>query len=321
MSRKNQTGQAPFVFTYCDDLRGLPEPALPLEEKLHGGFAVDKRPGFGQIYYGMPGLGLLRIGADLARQELIELPADLTPVNFHSTKIGEFDGKTRLFLAANANEMVVVASLIGDIEFVLPRPEFDHYLAAETLFKPTDTVLDGHRLVVADGYGANYISTADLSTRQWRASFGGKTDNREEHGRFGTAHGMSRTPDGQLLAIADRPHSRLELSTFDGVPAGSFSLPAGSKPCGIDFTEWGGRAYAVVGSLDDPTPGRSAPIYVLDGQTYEVLSTLRPKEDLGIERADHIHNVVWHQHNGQLFLVCQSWKPGFFFVLAKVDTQ
>jgi hypothetical protein len=49
--------------------------------------------------------------------------------------------------------------------------------------------------------------------------------------------------------------------------------------------------------------------------TYEVLSTIRPKEELGIERADHIHNVIWHEHNGQLFLVCQSWNPGSYFVL------
>ena len=42
---------------------------------------------------------------------------------------------------------------------------------------------------------------------------------------------------------------------------------------------------------------------------------LRPKEDLGLEKVDHLHNVVWHQHAGKLFLVCQSWNPGHYFVL------
>ena len=72
-----------------------------------------------------------------------------------------------------------------------------------------------------------------------------------------------------------------------------------------------------MGSLDDPDKekGRPAPIYILDGNSYELLSTVRPKEELGIELADHIHNVVWHRHNGRLFLVCQAWNPGFYFVL------
>jgi hypothetical protein len=38
----------------------------------------------------------------------------------------------------------------------------------------------------------------------------------------------------------------------------------------------------------------------------------RPKEELGIDLADHIRNVVWHEHKGQLLLVCQSWNPGYY---------
>jgi len=75
----------------------------------------------------------------------------------------------------------------------------------------------------------------------------------------------------------------------------------------------------VIGSLDDPIKGRPAPIYILDAATYEVISTIRPKEDLGIERADHLHNVVWHEHNGKLFLVCQSWNPGYYFALELIS--
>jgi hypothetical protein len=40
---------------------------------------------------------------------------------------------------------------------------------------------------------------------------------------------------------------------------------------------------------------------------------------LGLERVDHLHNVVWHEHNGRLFLVCQAWNPGFYFVLEQVS--
>jgi hypothetical protein len=34
--------------------------------------------------------------------------------------------------------------------------------------------------------------------------------------------------------------------------------------------------------------------------------------------ADHIHNVVRHEHNGQQFLLGQAWNPGFYLVLAQV---
>ena len=48
-------------------------------------------------------------------------------------------------------------------------------------------------------------------------------------------------------------------------------------------------------------------------------STIRPKEDLGVELADHIHNAVWYERDGQVYLICQAWNPGHYFVLAKED--
>lgn len=316
---KIKSGQAPFVFTHCEDLHSLPQKALSCEVDLHGGFAVDRRPGYGHIYYGMPGCGVLRISADLTTQDMLELPSDLLSINFHSTKIGAFDGETRLFLPANNDAMVAVVTLEGEVDFILPQPEFEEYQKEENVFRPTDTSQVGNQLYVADGYGANYISAADLSTRQWVSHFGGKTDNIEEHGRFGTAHGMNPTPTGDHLAIADRPHSRFEIYTFEGHFTESYAIPPGSRPCGIDYIQRGDRWYAVVGSLDAPEEGRPAPIYILDATTYEVISTIRPKEELGIELADHLHNVIWYEYNGQLFLICQAWNPGYYFVLELAD--
>ena len=65
--------------------------------------------------------------------------------------------------------------------------------------------------------------------------------------------------------------------------------------------------------------GRAAPIYILDAATYEVVSTIRPKEDLGIELADHIHNTIWYEYGGDLYLICQAWNPGYYFVLELVE--
>ena len=311
-----KSGQSPFQFSYSEDLRKVPEKALSVEEKLHGGFAKDTRPGFGHVYYGMPTYGIVKISPDLTSQETIELPSDLKPLNFHSTKIGMFDGNLRLFMAANENERVAIFTLDGNVDFVLDVPEFDQYREEGVVFKPTDTVLVGNELYIADGYGGNYISSADLSSHKWTGIFGGKTQDATELGKFGTAHGMNLAPNGELLSIADRPHARFELATLQGEFKASYSIPEGSKPCGIDFFEYQGKWYAVVGSLDDPEEGRAAPIYILDAETYEVLSTIRPKEDLGIEKADHIHNTVWHEHDGNHYLVCQAWNPGYYFALA-----
>jgi hypothetical protein len=316
---KKKSGQPPFEFTYVEELHSLPEQSLEYEVRLHGGFAVDKRSGRGQVYYGMPGCGIMRISPDLTQQDVIELPSELKPLNFHSTKIGEFDGKVRLFLPADGGMKIAIISLEGEVEFVLPKPEFVEYLSDSSPFHPTDTTLVDGELFVADGYGSNYVSIAELKSGKWTRKFGGKAGSPPEHGRFGTAHGMNLTPAGKELAIADRPHSRLELCGFDGRPLSSYALPAGSRPCGIDFAGIGGRFYAVVGSLDDPEEGRPAPIYILDGETYQVLSTIRAKDELGVELAVHLHNVVWHFHDGNTFLVCQAWNPGYYFVLQQVS--
>ena len=153
------SGQAPFAFSLCEDLYSVPEKARACEVNLHGGFAVD--PDTRYVYYGMPGCGLMRIAPHLRSQEIIELPSDLKPINFHSTAFMYFDGKRRLVLPANNDAKVVVVGLDGNVDYVLERPEFDEYRDAQTPFNPTDAAFSQGTLYVADGYGANYISTVD----------------------------------------------------------------------------------------------------------------------------------------------------------------
>ena len=252
-------------------------------------------------------------------RELIRLPEKLTQLNFHSTTLGEFDGEVRLFLPANNDEMVAVVNLEGELDFVLPKPAFEAYQDEEARFNPTDTVLVGDTLYVADGYGENYICAADLLTRSWNDIWGGKTECRTENGKFATAHGITHYHSHHHhLVIADRPNSRLQVHDLDGNYEQSMLLPEGAWPCGIDYIEFEGHHLAVIGNLKDPQEGRPAPIFILDGETHKVLSTIRPREDLGLDLVQHLHNVVWHVENGQLYLICQAWNPGFYFVLERV---
>jgi hypothetical protein len=312
------SGQAPFAFAPRPDLTFLPEPAREHEVNLHGGFAVDGRPGFGQVYYGMPGFGIMRVDADLRQQNVIQLPDDLRLLNFHSTKLGQFDGQVRLFLPANSAEKVVVLTLDGQVDFVLPRPVFEEYQDLSTPYNPTDAVLVGEHVFIADGYGSNYITSADVHTHQWTGIFGGRTENPTEDGKFLTAHGINFNPVHHHLDIADRPHSRIQNHGEDGHFIASHHLPQGAFLCGINYIQYNDRWYAVIGCLRDPVQDRPAPIYIIDASTYELLSTIRPKEELGIELAQHLHNVVFHLHEGQLYLICQAWNPGHYFVLQKV---
>ena len=319
MTSDKTSGQGQFVFAHREELSNLPTSAREFEVDLHGAFAIDDREGYGQIYYGMPGCGIMRVDADLQRQEIISLPDELAPLNFHGAKIDDFDGSRRLVLPANNDEMVVVLTLDGEVDFTLPRPIFDEYQSEQSVYKPTDTVLVGDQLFIADGYGSNYISSADINTRQWTGIFGGKTEDPEEDGKFATAHGINLNPTHNHLDIADRPSSRIQAHGGDGRFLASHKLPSGSFPCGISYLEYRQRWYAVIGCLrDDPNELRPAPIYILDAQSYELISTIRPKEDFGIELAQHLHNVALHLHDGQLYLVCQAWNPGHYFVLQKV---
>ena len=314
-----RSGSTPFEFVHRPELHVLPSGVLENEIHLHGGFTTDQRENFGQLYYGMPGSGILRISPDLGKQELIQLPEKLQPLNFHSTKIGSINGAMRLFLPANDNAMVAVVDLDGKLDFILSKPEFEQYQAADAPFAPTDTALVDHELFVADGYGSNYISSADVVTHQWKNIFGGRTEDPTVNGKFATAHGISVShSDHHHLVIADRPSARIQVHGLDGEFSSSHSLPSGAWPCGINFIQWEGRWLGVIGSLLDPVKDRPAPIYIVDAVTYEVLSTIRPKEELGIEPVQHLHNVIWHVHNHTLYLVCQAWNPGLYFVLEHV---
>jgi hypothetical protein len=56
-----------------------------------------------------------------------------------------------------------------------------------------------------------------------------------------------------------------------------------------------------------------------NARIQETSLTVRPKEELGIELAQHLHNVIWYEYEGRVFLLCQSWNPGCYFVLEQVS--
>jgi len=316
------SGQSPFQFTYRRDLHNLPTEAIDFEINLHTTFTQDCRDGFGAIYYGMHGYGLIRIESDLQTQSRIDLPEIIQAYNLHSVRFVEIDNVPHLVLTANDAERVFIVTLDGTLTHEFGRPEFAEYASPDTSYKPTDTFLHGDLLYIADGYGANYISVVNIKTQEWVSIFGGHTEDPLEHGKFRCAHGVNITPDGNHLVILDRWHARIEHHNFDGELQNVFQLKDGLWICFVDYIQWKGRWLALITCLyDDPDSGTPAPLLVCDGESYEILSRIEPKADLDIGSSDsqRMHNAMWHVMDDKLYIIGHGWNPGVFFVLENHD--
>ena len=76
-------------------------------------------------------------------------------------------------------------------------------------------------------------------------------------------------------------------------------LPRGSLPCDIDYA----GEYAIVGCLLGPDRSKGAPIYILKDD--KVVSTIMPREELGLENFKHIHNAVLRKIGEKFYIIVQ----------------
>lgn len=305
------------MFRHHADLSELPEAAKKHLPGAHGGFAVDWR-GKRDVYFALKGCGIIHLSPDLAEKRIIELDPWVRAGNFHNTTL-IYDGKGTPYIALPDNERqrVYVVTTSGDLVQVLSHPKGNDYYRGGGAFVPTDVeqAPSGDVYVVTGYSRGDYVVTADPFAGAWKPLvFGGKG---REHGQFGTGHGITWNPRSKTLDIADRPHSRVESFDTRGVYQKTVTLPAGSLPCDVDF--WG--EWTVVGCLKGPGGKTPAPAYILDREG-SVVSTVKPKADLGLGLFTHIHNTTWHAvgegEDQRVFLLCQAWNPGGFAVLERV---
>jgi hypothetical protein len=127
-----------------------------------------------------------------------------------------------------------------------------------------------------------------------------------------TGHGITGAARPRRIDVADRANAEIDRYTRYGQYLGTLRTPAGSLPCDIDYL---GR-YAVVGALDGPDRSKGAPIYIYEDD--RLVSTLFPKDDLGLANFKHVHNAVLRQWNGKLYVIAQAWNPGDFAVLEQI---
>lgn len=318
----NVTGQGNLRFRLLHTRGLLPVEALAVLERAHGGFAVDRRSDRGEVYFALPGAGIIQLSRDLRTARLLDTHPAMKDLNMHNTTLWfAHDGAPRLAFPANDAGKVFTTTLDGALEHTLDAPTDPTIFASQPVrdyfgqggkFVPTDVEYLNGLFYITTGYSPlDYVLTARLNPApQWGPlAFGGRGDG---PGQFGTGHGVTVAPGLDRLDIADRPNSEIDRYRPDGTYVGALALPKGSFPCDIDYAE----GYAVVGCLYGPDRSKGAPIYILKDDA--IVSTLMPKEDLGLEKFQHVHNAVLLRLDGKLYVIAQAWNPGDFAILEQV---
>lgn len=321
------SGQGDLKFRVFATGKILPGAAGPVLVKAHGGFAIDRREGHGETYFALPGAGIIQLSADLKTSTLIETPAEVRDTNQHNTCLwyGK-DGTPYLAFPANDANKVFTLSLDGKLLNTLEPPTnktfaveavTKYFSEPKNKFVPTDIEMINSMYFIPTGYSAlDYVLEAKVTEGtplqvSWTdQAFGGKGDG---PGQFQTGHGITLSPDKTVINVADRPHSEVDRFSTDGKYKDTVALPAGSLPCDTAFES----GYMVVGCLEGPDKAKGAPIYICKDD--KVVSTIMPKEDLGLSQFTHVHNATAKKIGNKLYIIAQAWNPGDFAVFEQVQ--
>jgi hypothetical protein len=321
------SGQGKMRFRVLHTSDQLPPEAQKVLTSAHGGFAVDLRPGKGETYFSLKGAGILQISSDLKNVRLLDTAAEMKNTNLHNAGIWYAqDGSPFLIFPGNEAGAVFTTTIDGKLVHTLKAPEggadvghpvANDYFAGRGNFIPTDVEqLDGLMYMTTGYSNLDFVLTARiLSTNPFKVAwhdlaFGGRGTG---VGQFGTGHGITVRPGTKRLDIADRPNSEIDRFTRYGQYLSTLRLPSGSFPCDIYYL----GNYAVVGSLHGPDRSKGAPIYILEND--QLISTIMPKEDLGLKNFQHVHNAVLREYGNKLYVIAQAWNPGDFAVLEQVQ--
>ena len=338
---KQVSGEADCVFSWDEGLTAaMPAEARVHERDMHGGFSEDQCTG--KVYTGIPNCGLFEISADLKTWRKLGTDTRLE-ANIHGLVAFEHEGTTRLALAQNEAERVLIVGLDGTVEQELQRPRGGEFAndavnryyserrvsSAPKIFSCTDVAYLNGKLYVVTGYsqGDFVLTAAPSKAGGWawgggeaRAgiAWGGKGD---EGGRFRTAHGIFAY-DNHLYVANREAFQVIKFTSHGEVVEVLPDVPVGARICNVGRAERHAyfvmNALAPLGGADGlpSTPQRTAPIYFHTGE--RLVSTVDPGV-LGIPVLKHLHHVHAHYDpQGQLYLLLHGWRDGKFAVLKHV---
>lgn len=313
------TGSGNLVFRYNAELSAIPK---ELAEKIGGAHSgIGKAPG-GELFLGLNGVGVVRISADLKRKRFLPSDPDVVQGGLHDVTYAKRQGAECLVLCDSNDGKLHVIDLDGKLLQTIGRPEANDYYQGGGKFSPTDAdaTPDG-TLFISDGYAGKYVLTADLNTGRYRPlTFGGPTGQEKQmgsrvEGKFVTNHGITWDEEAGELAVSDREGGSLQRHSTAGKFLGWVDMEE-ARPCDADFVTYRGERLIVSGCLRGPDDSPGLVKIVRDGK---VVSTLRPKLDLGIQEVDYIHDAVAVVIDNKLYVVCYGYNPGCFVVLEHVE--
>lgn len=139
----------------------------------------------------------------------------------HGLSLHDEGGEEFLYLTDYERHEVVKTTLAGRVVQRFTYPADSGKYASADEFKPTETtILPNGELLVADGYGLDYIIHYDR-TGKVKNIFGGKTE-------LNNAHGIAldmRDPAGPALLVTSRADNALKRYSTDGRLLQSIELP------------------------------------------------------------------------------------------------
>src|SRR5579872_7045212 len=116
------TGKMTFKLLY--DSSHLPPEAQKVLTGAHGGFAVDLRPGKGEVYFGLKGAGIIQISGDLKSTRILPTPDEVKNANLHNAAVWTAaDGTRFLSFPSNDANAVFTTTLDGKLVNTLRAPE------------------------------------------------------------------------------------------------------------------------------------------------------------------------------------------------------
>ena len=321
------SGQGDYKFKVVYKGSHLPQEAQAVLEKAHGGFAIDRRDGKGEVYFALPGAGIIQISGDLSATKMLPTAAEMKPHNMHNATIWyDSAGAAHLTFPGNGNSTVYTTDLGGKLEHKLTTPSGGEDLGTPTAtdyfmgrgnFVPTDVEeLDG-LLYVATGYSSlDYVITAKVeNTSPFKISWYDPRLRRQgQRGPDSSAPATALpSPRGRAGSMSPTaPNAEIDRFTRHGQYISTLKLPLGSFPCDVDYLD----NLGVVGALHGADRPQGAPIYILEDD--RLVSTILPKAELGLEKFQHVHNAVLHKANGKLYVIAQAWNPGDFAIFERV---
>jgi len=305
------SGQGFWKFIAARDRVPVPA-AVPSVVQAHGTIIVDKATD--TVYWGLEGVGWIGFSNKLQSSWIVAGNPAFTNGNLHGADILPRGKKTLIAAADNKSGKVYLTDTMFQNVELLSKPDFGSY-ATNKAFAPTDVAFaDAKELWVVDGYAQQRFMPANVSPFAWQGDHygSGKRFSSTLHGvTYDKEHDdllFSARPEGQLKRVDRKPRRALDI----------LGLPAGTLLCDIDLWD----DYALAACLDGPnkTPG---PLHIINLKKRAIVSTIKPKEELGYTDAQHLHDATWYVtgkgRDQEVYILFTNWNPGGIGALKLVN--